>query len=264
MNVIKKWIWMIGILAIVPAVALGNVFIDWRGGFYVTFPDNWFHVPYNSVNIFLQTQNVDLSQFDYDAVLSLKTDKPFFVGPYIFITMQEVGELSSRQIDSVVKSMAEYYGKPFVEGSLRKNDIVFHYDQVIYDKETKTAAIASVIRSEYGEKNSLEIRKFFENGIALFLCYSPTDIYTAHKPTFLDIANSLATKDLDKMAPKENLKVVDLSQRKEAISDETRGGSSPDEQSASDRNLLYIILPIAVILILALVAIRKMKKAKLE
>jgi hypothetical protein len=266
MNAMKKWLLIFGILAILPAGLLAGTFIDWRGGFYVTYPDDWFHVPYNTVNIFLQTQDIDLTKFDYDAVLSLKTDKPFFVGPYVFIALSQSAELSSAQIDSILRSMSQSYGKPYVEGSLSKTEIVFRYDQPVYDRQTKTVAVASIIRSEYGEKVQLEIRKFYENGTAFFMCYSPTDVYLQYKPVFLGIANSFSTKDLDQVAPKENFKVVDLSQRTDA-GPGPRGSSSDNDDSSGDSShsiTNYVLLPLAIIAILLIVIVKKMKRMKNE
>jgi hypothetical protein len=240
---------IIAALLVVPSALTGNTFVDWRGGFYVSYPEDWFHVPYSTVDIFLQTQGVDPSQFDFDAVLAKKTDRPFFQEPYVFITLNADWQLSGREIDSVLKSISAQYGKDYVEGSLKTADLVFTFNRPVYDRSLNAVAVVRPITTDVANKISMEIRKFYEKGVAVFLCYAPSEMYEANKPIFISMLNSFSTKDLDKVAPKESLKVVDLSQRQSSAAGQAESESGGDGTNTSGGNKTMIILLIVLVVL---------------
>ncbi|MCX6828895.1 MAG: hypothetical protein NT002_06380 [candidate division Zixibacteria bacterium] len=248
---------------VVPSALPGNTFVDWRGGFYVSYPDDWFHVPYSTVDIFLQTQGIDPNRFDFDAVLAKKTDQPFFLEPYVFITLTADWQLDGREIDSALKSISAQYGKDYVEGSLKTADVVFTFDRPVYDRSLNAVAVVKPITTDVANKISMEIRKFYEKGCAVFLCYAPSEMYESAKPIFISMLNSFSTRDLDKVAPKESLKVVDLSQRKASSAGQIESESDGDDADGSGGNKTIIIsLIVLVVLGAGILSIWANKKKK--
>jgi len=247
-------------LLIIPVVSADESFINWRAGYYVMYPDDWYHVSYRTVNIFLTSQDITFDEFDYDAVLALMGDKPFFEMPYIFLSHVPVGKFSETQIDSAVASIARGYGRMVVNSSL-KEDRVFNLNQPVYDSELKTLAVKSRVTSEYTDKMLLEITRFYEKGIAFFLCYAPKEMYNDARPTFLKIMNSFSTKDIDKLASKDSLKVVDLSERELAGYDESEF-PEPDSKNTRTNWQRYIFIFLLLILVFGLVGLFVFRKKK--
>jgi hypothetical protein len=255
-----KVIFLILIL-LMPAVLFGKAFVNWRAGYHITYPDDWHHVPYRTVNIFLASQDVSKAEFDYDAVLAMESDKPFFEVPYIFISTEPVGPLSNSQIDSVLKSISKEYGSEYFEGSL-KNDIKFSLSRPVYDKSLRAFAVKSRMTSEFTDKILLEMRRFYDGGIAIFLCYSPKEMYLDARPALITMLNSFSTENLEKAVPKDSLKIVDLSERELSTYDDSDIPEAGRSKGLSDktRRIIFIILLVAFILVLIGFVIKKRRK----
>ncbi len=161
------------VLVMFLPVMAGENFVNWSAEYYVTMPDNWFHVPYSTVSIFLKTQNVDPTVFEYDGVIAPESDEPFFTGAYVFLIHHAADELNSGQIDSVLLEVANDYKNRPKNGSLKSGNQTLQLDKPIYDKSLKTVIVKSRVTSEFADKYLLEVRKFYSKGVAVFLCYSP-------------------------------------------------------------------------------------------
>nr|MBN2277159.1 hypothetical protein [candidate division Zixibacteria bacterium] len=240
-------------LILMPSFLTAEVFIDWKAGYYVEYPDSWYHVSYRTVNIFLQTQEINPDEFDYDAVLAMKSDKPFFEMPYIFLSFDPAGQLSDRQIDSVVNQLSKEYGRDYIEGSLTGTDRNFNLGQPVYDRKLRAIAVKGRVSSEYIDKILLEIRRFYDKGVAIFLCYAPKEMYEDVRPDFLSIFNSFSTRDLDKVAPKEEVKIVDVSQRELDDYDEEDFPEPGTKDLSSSGIILVLIIVLAIILLAAII-----------
>ncbi|UCD18184.1 MAG: hypothetical protein JSV44_04535, partial [Candidatus Zixiibacteriota bacterium] len=111
----------------IPATLAAEVFIDWRGDFYVEYPDDWYQVDAEAVKVFLASQDVWPSEFDYDVMLAQKSQQLIFDVPYLFISFFPIGNLSGRQIDSALVVMSEEFGKKHTAGSLQAQKVQFRY-----------------------------------------------------------------------------------------------------------------------------------------
>ncbi|MEW5922399.1 MAG: hypothetical protein AB1746_00275 [Candidatus Zixiibacteriota bacterium] len=258
----KRFLFPIFILVLLASAALADeAFVNWRADYYVMHPDDWYHVPYRTVNIFLESQEVSMTEFDFDAVLAKRLDqKPFFEGPYIFLTHIPMGKLNRTQIDSVLNLIEKANDRKVVEASL-KQDHKFNLNQPIYDADLKLVAVKSRVTSEYVDKILLEFTKFYDNGIAYFLCYSPKEMYEDARPTFISILNSFETRDIDKMAKKDSVKVVDLSEREPAGYNEGDYKGPRDKDSGGSWQR-YIFILLLLIIVIGLVKIFVFKKKK--
>jgi hypothetical protein len=263
----KKLSLSIFIAFIFIAPCYANLFVDWRGGFYVNYPNDWFHVNYQTVSKFLLTQGVNSDQFDYDAVLAQKSEGLFFNNPYIFIVSHPMEQMNQKIIDSVIKSISEEHESAVMTASLNSN-ATLERNKPIYDKALNAIAIETKIVTPVADKVSLDIRKFHDKGMAQFLCYSPRDMYEQARPIFLSIVNSFSTKDIDKMAPPESLKVVDLADRKDASNIESdikidadgKADFNSEIASSSDEKKYYILILAGLIIGAILIFAKKRKK----
>jgi len=267
---LKKAIIISGALIIMlSAFAVSaKVFVDWRGKFKVEYPDNWHHVPYERVNDFLLLQGIDPDYFEYDAVLAKDSANPFEAGAYLFITLEQVGELTRSQIDSTLRVIAAEYGvsrtstAPLFSGGVNLTEKV-----PTYDREGKTVVTKSLINTSHGQKILLDFRKFYDQGLAVFLCYTYEKDYLDTYSDFFDIVKSFSTENLHEADMSDSVKIVDLSER-DAVPAEppdtlvVKVADSEAEDSGFDKKeLASIIIPIgALMLIIAIVVMRRKKK----
>ena len=249
------------LLLLGSAVQAEEAFVNWRAGYYVMYPDGWFHVPYRTVNIFLESQEVSTAEFDFDAVLAKRLEqKPFFEGPYIFLTHIPMGKLNKSQIDSVLTLIEKVNDRKVVETTL-KQDRKFNLNQPLYDADLKLVAVKSRVTSEYVDKILLEFTKFYDEGIAYFLCYAPKDMYEEARPVFIGIINSFETKDIDKMAQKDSVNIVDVSKREPAGYDEGDFKGPGDKKSGGSWQR-YVFILLLLVIVLGLLKIFVFKKKK--
>jgi len=252
---------MILLLVLSLAVSVqAKTFIDWRAGFYVTYPDDWFHVPYQQVSQFLIAQDISWQDFDYDAVLARKTDRPFFQGPYIFMVFQPRGELTQIQIDSVLEELSAEYKSTHKEGAL-VGDVIFPINRPVYDRQQQAIGVKTRITSETIDKILIELWRFYEKGVAIFLCYAPKDVYNEVRPIFMDIFNSFSTKDIDQIQPEDSFEVVDLAGREMIVGDMDnpdpgRGGGT------AEFSKLYYWLALIIIAVVAVWLIYRQRKSR--
>jgi len=251
---------ILAFLLVTPVLMADEPFINWRAGYYVMHPDDWYHVPYGTVNIFLSSQDITSNEFDYDAVLAMEDRKPFFEVPYIFLSHSPIGKLNQAQIDSVLNSIATEYGRKAVTSTL-KQDRNFNLQQPVYDDELKAVAVKTRVTSEYTDKVFLEITRFYEKGMVYFLCYAPKDMYKDARPIFISIMNSFSTKNIDKAAPQDSLKIVDLSDRTLSEYDESEFPEPKDDDSGGNWQR-YIFIFLLLIIVFSLVKLFVFKKKK--
>jgi len=248
-------------IVLFSTTAGANVFVDWRGGFHVTYPDEWQVVPYSEVSSFLESQGMNVISLDYDAVLGEKGLSPFYDGAYSFLVLHETGRLSDRQIDSVLRTTAKEQLLEITEGMIGEG-MGLSRGELVYDRNKQAMAIYSQIKTMTVEKEYLELRKFYEKGVALFLCYSPSERFGTTKKVFFGLLESFSTKDLEKVAPKQEVKIVDLSTREKLAApaeEEKRPepGSETKKESSSKNNIYLILLVVVIAAIALMVKLRK-------
>lgn len=255
-------IFMALIVALAVSGAYANeVFINWSAGYYISMPEDWHHVSYSTVNIFLESQNVNLTDFVYDAVIAKKSDRPFFEEPYVFMIHHPVGELNDSQIDSVLQEVSRDYKNEIRKAVLDSGDRTFSLDRPVYDESRKMVAVKSRISTEFIDKYMLEIRRFYDKGVAIFLCYATKEAFNDAQRTFVDIANSLSTKDLADMAPKDSAQFVDVTKKERAKYDEDDfSGPGKGGLSAGTGRILMIFFGIIIVGIIVGFIIKSKKK----
>lgn len=219
-----------------------QTFIDWRGGFYFQYPDDWYEVEYRQVNIFLGMQNVTRDEFDYDVALAAKGPGPFWETAYVFVTSYNVGKLTEAEIDSDLKRTSSEYGTDYRPGKWSTGEYGLDLKTPVYDKSVRAMAVRDIFRGEGTGKMLLQMRVFHDRGIAVFSCYAPDSVYHDVEKDFFKLATSLSTENLHDAAPKESTQIVDLSQRDLQKPQATDVGSEANSTSKSRSGWLIIVL----------------------
>jgi len=220
--------------------AFGGVYVAGGGADYqVSYPDDWYRVPHGEVRYFLDMQGLDDSSFSYDAVFAQNSDKSFFEGPYLFLCSSPDDSVDESWTDTLLKVMTEEYGRDYIEGSLTEDTGQFINDQPVYDKSLSAIAILIPIETASGKKLLFDVRKIYDRGLAVFLCYMPDNMKDATIPVFLDILNSFVSGGTADAADGD-IKIVDVSAKNRMPS-------------------WLIIVIIAVIIMIAAIFLRKKK-----
>ncbi len=248
------------VLTAAGACLADQTFIDWRGGFYFQYPDNWHEIEYRQVNTFLGLQNVSRDEFDYDVALAPNSKLPFWETPYVFVSSFQSGKLSKAEIDSALNSISSEYGADCINGNWVTGDYNLEIAKPVYDKSIPAVAVRDIFRTQDAEKMFLQMRVFHNKGIAVFSCYAPDSVYKDVEKVFIKMAATLSTEDLHEVAPKESTQFVDLSQRevqkaKHPTDSDKTAGSSTHEYS------WLIIISGVVVLVAAIILIAKMKNS---
>jgi len=261
---------LVTILFLVPLLTISaKVFVDWRGKFKVEYPDSWSHVPYEKVNDFLIGQGIDPDYFEYNAVLASDSAGAFEEGAYIFITLELVGELGNRQIDSTLRVIAAEYGQSEVsKAPALSGNIGLKEGIPVYDGKAGTVVTKSTINTAKGPKILLDFRKIYDQGLAVFLCYTYEKSYINTYKEFFGIVNSFTTEDLHAEDNADSVKIVDLSQREEpssmpsdTIMKELAEADDGEAEGATKKEIAEVTIPIAVVfLVLAIIVIRRKKR----
>jgi len=233
---------------LLPGMVCAEVFIDWRGDFYVEYSSQWYQVDDDVVRVFLSSQGVLPSEFDYDGMLAQKSQKMINEVPYLFISFYPIGNLNNRQIDSALAELSREHNKKYVAGSLRNDNIQFRYNRPVYDAELKTVAVLTKVGSGDIEKSVLEMRRFYDKGVAIFYCFVPRKVYLETLPELLGIMRSFSTENIDEVAQPDSARIVDISEREhQGLTDESRPEPGETDDGPSGQ-ILIIVLAIMILL----------------
>ncbi len=245
----KKLLFLIIVLLVSVGVAsaqtdsdLSKSYVSLNGNFSINFPADWHQIPTGIVDQYLASKKAGRPLYDYDAVFAPTTSNPYYNGSYFIMGIEKVGNLSDKQIDSVLADLSKSFGKGLKYFPVANFMADIQTDAPNYDKETKTITIYNkIVQNETSIKNSLIVMKFYEFGIVNFYCYSMGDSFESDKDTFSKIVASLSTDDINAKLPKEQVKVADI--------DNTKKSYSTDDDSSSN-TAIYISLGVVLLIVL--------------
>ena len=194
-----------------------EVFVSFNGKFHITIPDNWHRADYRTVDYHLQQSTDDKEILNYEALFTPVEGGRFADGVYLLLTIDTIGELSTFQVDSVLKDLSETFGEGLKYAPMNDYLTSMKSDAPVYDAENRTVAVlTNISEQDVLVKKNLMVMKFYENGIANFYFYAPDTLYEKSKPVFASIISSFSTENLEAALPKEGLKVVDLEARRKS------------------------------------------------
>lgn len=236
-----------GILTAQPESEFTNSYVSLNGNFYILYPSEWHQIPFTEVDRYLDSKKAGRPIYDYDAVFAPKESNPYYSGSYLIMTIEPVGNLSDKQIDSVLKDLSQNFGRGIKYFPVANFMADLKTDSPNYDKATKTVSIYNkIVQNEASIKNSLIIMKFYDFGIATFYCYALGDNFDNDKEIFNKIVASLSTEDIKSKLPKEQVKVADIDPDKKSY------GNDDD----SSKTAIYISLGVILFILL----LRKKRK----
>ena len=188
-----------------------KTYVSLSGEFYINHPDDWEQIDFNTVDLFLARSGVEESMYNYDAVFAPSASTPFFSGNYLILTVEKVGELTDRGIDSVLDGFSETFktGITYVPVDNFVADLKSNAPG--YDRDNKVLTVLNdIYQGQEAVKKNLVMLKFYDQGIATFYFYSPDSLFEGGKQVFEDIVASFGTEDLESMIPREEVKVADI------------------------------------------------------
>ncbi len=243
LNYLRTMLLPVIVLMMLVSVAGAKTYVSLNGEFYITYPDEWDQVDYNTVDMFLARSNADQTMFDYDAVFAPSTSMPFFIADYLILTVEKVGELTDKEIDSVLEEYSQTFqnGITYVPTDNFLADL--RSDAPGYDRDNKVVTVLSdILQGQEAVKKNLIMTKFYEHGVATFYFYSTDSLFETSKETFEAIVSSFSTENIQDVIPREEVKVADIETDEEG-----------NVKTKRSRTLLY--LSIAVFILLVIVAV---------
>ncbi len=205
---------------LVTASDLSNSYVSLNGNFYIQYPADWKQIPFADVDRYLASKKAGRPIYNYDAVFAPKNSDPYYSGSYFIMTVDTVGKLSDKQIDSVLNVLSSNFGKGIKYFPVSNFMADLKTDSPNYDKKTKTVSIYNkIVQDNTSIKNSLIMIKFYDFGIATFYCYALGDAFETDKELFSQIVASLSTEDVKSKLPKEQVKVADIKTTKKSYGD---------------------------------------------
>jgi len=242
----------IGLLAWLGAsTASAANYVSWAGGFYITIPDDWEHIDYQTVDAFLISNQAGPDVLNYDAAFAPRSSRPFFTGNYLILTVDTVGELSRAQIDSVLSLMSATFGEDIKYYPVADFLSDMKSNAPSYDAEKKLITVVNdIMLKDEVTKKLMHMTRFYERGMATFYFYSPDSLFDRSTALFSEIVQSLSTENIEAAAGAGTTRVADI---------------DPDEESKSTDDdgslpVMTYIVPILVIMITIFAVARKRRR----
>jgi len=227
-----------------------NSYVSLIGKFYILYPADWYQVPYVEIDRYLASKKAGRPLFDYDVVLAPKGSEPFYTGSYLFLTLDTVGLLSNKQIDSVVNEQNRIYGEQVRYVPVGDFMANLKSNEPSFDKKNQIISVYNtIVQNEDTLKSLLFMKKFYEHGVANFYFYSPVEHFEKNLPLFQEIVKSLNTEDITARLPREKLKVADID------TDE-----SPSVKKDDNSSNIAVFIGVGIVFIMVIV--RQMRKRK--
>jgi hypothetical protein len=231
-----------------PTILADN-YVSWKGGFYITYPDHWKQIDYQTVDVFLYVNKADQDALDYEAVFADSSSRPFFEGSYVILTLDTVAEMSQLYIDSTLRDLEQTFNRSFTYTPVA--DFLANPETNIlnYDDEKRLVTILNdIVRDGQVIKKNLMMMQFYEKGMASFYLYSPDSLYEQARGLLHDMVTSFSTENIEAAAESPIVRVADAAPKQETV--------QPDD--SEDSSKIYLIVGVALAMIL-FVVIRRLK-----
>ncbi len=227
--------------------AIARDYVSSQGQFYIWYPDDWKQVDYTTVDYYLSTNQADEEAYNYDGVFAPDTAAPFYSGDYLILAVDTAGELSPRQIDSVVNDYGKIFGQKVSRLPTSEFFTQMQPKSANYDSDNKLLALLNEIPGDSGMvRENLWVLKFYGKGIAYFYFYSPASLWPQSETLFEKIVTSFSTDNIEAKMPREDLKLAEI---------ESDGGGS-------GWTWYWSALVVAVVIVIIIVIIAATRKRK--
>ncbi|MEW6050029.1 MAG: hypothetical protein AB1644_03065 [Candidatus Zixiibacteriota bacterium] len=217
-------------------------FVSLNGKFYISYPADWKQVDFLTVDYFLAQSNAGQQTFQYEAVFAPADQVPFSDGPYLILTVDTIGNLTDRQIDSVLDDLSKGFGAPINRTTSGDPLTGLTVAEPRYDASAHLVTILSDIRElNQPLRKSLLAVKFYPGGTANFYFYAPDSLFARVTPVFRDILASFSTENIQAAMPKEELRLADSKK-----TSDTSDGSSTKRRGLFGGGIFVVIILIIV------------------
>ncbi len=194
---------MLGLLFLASSPRADN-YVNWKGGFWFALPDNWEQVNYAIVDRYLSMMDTSREVFDYEAVFAPAESRMFAEDAYLVVTFDSLGELTPKQADSVLTTIAKTYSSVIEEAPIVNymSDLRPGQPQIDRAKKIVTVVSEMAYRPDALRKLWLYMRLNDKGLISLYF-YSPDETFKDNMSTFEEIVNSLSFTGLKEAASEE-------------------------------------------------------------
>lgn len=248
---------LLAILTLYSAVSAKN-YVSFDGKFYITYPDDWQQVDYNTVDAYLTQFGASQKSLQYEAVFAPAASDPFFAGSYLILNVDTIGELDQQSIDSVLAELRSVFGRGIKYFPVRELKHDLKSRSPVYDAQNKTVAILNdIVQDGYPPMKNLMMMKFYEHGIASFYFYTRDSLYDQSRDMFFQIVQSLSTENIEDALEKETITIARVEDRELKTSDLANEEKTGKKSSSG----LNIAIFVALIVVIVLATRRKRKKA---
>lgn len=231
------------VVVFVPCIVTAGNFVSLNGRFFISYPENWHQVDFNTVDFYLAQTNATRQTFQYEGVFAPISDVAFQYGPYLILTVDTGTALDGRRVDSVLNELATGMGKQISRTTTGDPFAGLTLTSPVYDETSRLAVLLTAV-GEAGEapRTCLLAVKFFEHGTANFYFYAPDSLFAQVKPVFQSILTSFSTENLQAAMPKEELRLADA----EKLKSGAPGESSTKRTTAIGGGAIVVILVAAM------------------
>ena len=233
-------------------------YISFNGEFYFDYPDDWVQLDSRLVDHFLQLNKAGKTTLDYEAAFCPIASDPFWSGPYFIVSIDTAGNLSEKQIDSVLNNLSKLFGSGIKYFPVADFMTDLKSNTPSYDRDQKVITIINdIYEKQELLKRHLFAMKFYEKGIATFYCYAPDSIFDKSTVIFQDVLQSFTSGDIESVLPKEKLEIANLDE-----SDVNKKSVPTDNKESSNSGSLIAIYSGLFVVILIVIIRAKKKKRK--
>ena len=227
-----------------------RTYVSLTGKFYIDYPVDWHQITYREIDTYLQSKRAGRPLYNYDAVFAPKSDGEFYNGAYLFLTLDNIEDISQKQIDSVMKDLEDIFGKNQKHFPVADFFAKVNPGEITYDKNAKVATVFNqIMQDQQVLKDMVLFKKFFSGGIANFYFYSPESETEENMQTFKQIVSSFGTENYRDKLPKEDLKVADIDP--DEITKQTASDSAEDEGGYSSQIAVFVGLAVVILLVVS-------------
>lgn len=229
-------------------------YISFNGEFYFDYPEDWIQLDYRLVDHFLKLNKAGKTTLDYEAAFCPIVSDPFWSNAYFILSIDTIGDLSGKQIDSVINDLSKSFGVGIKYFPVADFMTDLKSNAPSYDRDQKVITIINdIYEKQKLLKRHLYAMKFYEKGIATFYFYAPDSIFDSNTEIFNDVLHSFISGNIDSILPKEKLEVADIDE-----DDINKESVSVDDSESSDTGSRIAIF--AALVVVMIVILRKFKK----
>ncbi|MEE9443417.1 MAG: hypothetical protein V3V99_12200 [candidate division Zixibacteria bacterium] len=262
---IRVIIFLLLIVLILAAGVYAGNYVNWNGGFWLNFPDDWEKVDYRIVDrIFLPTDSTS-GTYNYEAVFAPKTS-PYLDDAYVVIAFDSIGTLSKQEADSLLKDISNTYKQDIYKSRVvdQMSDLIPGQPRLDLNDKSITVISEMAYRPEAMKKLMMHM-KLNDIGMVTLYCYSPDSTFESDKAIFDSVIASLSFENLKEAAAQEELKFTDVG-KYDSLDNPS---SSLSEEEAAEPVMRFknwmlagVIVIIAIGLIWNFVILPRRKKSK--